>query len=114
MNRRPAISTGGKGLPLAKTARPSDQRKASSAVHFGARGRVRQREDDRALVDPCHGLDHLAAEQFRNGAQADDAGRPQCLDCLDEGGDRCALLHEGLLKIGKIGARSHQQAIDVK
>ena len=61
-----------------------------------------------------HGLDHLAGEQFRHGADADDAGRPQRLDRLDEGRDRRPVLRERLLKVGEVGARGHQQAIDVE
>ena len=61
-----------------------------------------------------HRLDHLAVEQLRHGADADDAGRPQRLDRLDEGRDRRPVLRERLLKVRQIGARGHQQAVDVE
>ena len=61
-----------------------------------------------------HRLDHLAVEQLRHGADADDAGRPQRLDRLDEGRDRRVVLRERLLEIGEIGARGHHQAVDVE
>ena len=61
-----------------------------------------------------HRLDDLAVEQLRHRADADDGGRPQRLDRLDEGRDRRAVLRERPLERGEIRARGHQQAVDVE
>ncbi|HVB15881.1 MAG TPA: hypothetical protein VNF04_05060, partial [Stellaceae bacterium] len=81
---------------------------------FRARGRVRVGKDDRPLVDLRHRLDHLAREQFRHGADADDAGGPDRPDRFHESCDRRPILGERLLKIRQIGPRRDQQAIDVE
>ena len=81
---------------------------------FRARGRVGIGKDDRTFVDLGHGFDDLLIEQLRHGADADDAGRPQRLDRIDEFGDRRMVERERLLEIGEIGARCHDKAVDVE
>jgi hypothetical protein len=47
-------------------------------------------------------------EQLRRRADADEAGRPQLLHRLDEGGNRRTILSERRLEGGEIAARAHQ------
>ena len=51
---------------------------------FRAGSRVRIGKDDRAFVDIRHGLDDGLIKEFRHSADADDRGRPQLLDRVDE------------------------------
>src|SRR5258705_159670 len=81
---------------------------------FGAAGWIGIRKEDRPLIELGHGFDHLTGEQLRNATDADDAGRLQGLDRLDERRDRLSVLRERTLKVRDVLARGDKQTIDIE
>ena len=77
-------------------------------------GRVRQRKNHRALVDPRHALDDLLREGAANRADADDRGRLDALDGRDEIPGRRVLVRIRLLEVDEVLAGRFQQAVDVE
>ena len=75
---------------------------------FGARGRIRIRDMMGRWLIVAMAWITSVGEQLRRRADADDAGRPQLLHRLDEGGNRRTILGERRLEGGEIAARAHQ------
>src|SRR5262249_56377763 len=103
-----------KWTPAGETGPAAEPAVGSFGREFGAGGRIRIREGNRALVVFRLSLDHPGVEEFRPGAHADDAGRLERLDRLDKCGHRRDVLRERFLKIGEVLPRGHEQAVDVE
>ena len=78
---------------------------------LGLRGRVGQREHDRARVEARHGLDHLAGEGAADRRDADDRGGLQRLDRGEEIGRRRVRVRVRALVLGELGAARDHQAL---
>ena len=85
--RTPSTSTASNGEPVATMARPSVQRRTSAGVASADRGRVGQRQDDRPLGRRRHRPDDGLVERAGHPGRADEDGRPDPLDRLDEARD---------------------------
>ena len=68
---------------------------------FGLRGRIGEREHDRALVDLGHGLQHLGREGAADRGNADDRGGLQRLDRGEEVADRRMIVRVAKLVLGE-------------
>src|ERR1700722_4081156 len=77
-------------------------------------GRIRQRKDNRALIDSRHGLDDLLRESATNRAHADDRGRLDALNSSDEIPCWRVLVCIRLLKVEQVRAVCLKQTVDVE
>lgn len=81
---------------------------------FGLCRRVRQRKDHGPLVEPSHRLDDVLCEGAALGRHADQDGRLDVLDHVEQAIRRPVGVRPRLLRVGEVGARCLDEAVHIE